>query len=384
MCCGRFRDSPATDGHRPALAVTSTSMKWSAPGATLLSVALFSTDGGGAGRVEVLRPVSGIAPHIVGTFYEPLAFQQIESGQYFVFDRRAHTVYGINGEATLSNKVVEIGHEQGRILQPSAFDASPSGTFVVADAPAGRERVQVFTATGTRLGGFTLPGRTAARVTLGNLVLNGTGSLQFTGQSIVMSQPESGSLITEYSLSGTPVRSIGLLRATGQERDRDVHLALNSGLPLVDARGGYYFIFQTGIPLLRKYDRAGRLIFERHIEGIEIDEMVRKQPTEWPRRSTGNDAELPLVPPNVRAASIDRHGNVWIAMAVPYTYVYDADGDKTRVVQFRAAGVIAPTSLFFAPSGRLLVTPGCYEFVTDAAPPSPRNDRSPALSVRSN
>jgi hypothetical protein len=31
-------------------------------------------------------------------------------------------------------------------------------------------------------------------------------------------------------------------------------------------------------------------------------------------------------------------------------------------VQFRAAGMLEPTSLFFAHSGRLLVTPGCYEF----------------------
>jgi hypothetical protein len=27
-----------------------------------------------------------------------------------------------------------------------------------------------------------------------------------------------------------------------------------------------------------------------------------------------------------------------------------------------AAGTIRPTSLFFTPDGRLLVTPGCYEF----------------------
>jgi hypothetical protein len=47
---------------------------------------------------------------------------------------------------------------------------------------------------------------------------------------------------------------------------------------------------------------------------------------------------------------------------VPYTYVYDAQGDKTRTVQFEAAGVLNPTSLFFTPQGRLLVTPGCYEF----------------------
>jgi hypothetical protein len=37
-------------------------------------------------------------------------------------------------------------------------------------------------------------------------------------------------------------------------------------------------------------------------------------------------------------------------------------------VQFRAAGIVSPNSLFFAKNGRLLVTPGLYEF--DPAMPS--------------
>ena len=47
---------------------------------------------------------------------------------------------------------------------------------------------------------------------------------------------------------------------------------------------------------------------------------------------------------------------------VPYTYVYDSDGDKTRALQFRAAGLLSPSSLFFGPRGRVLVTPGLFEF----------------------
>ncbi len=66
--------------------------------------------------------------------------------------------------------------------------------------------------------------------------------------------------------------------------------------------------------------------------------------------------------PTVRAAAVDGAGRLWISLAVPYTYVYDAQGDKVRTVQFSAAGVISPTSLFFTRDGRLLVTPGCYEF----------------------
>ena len=35
-----------------------------------------------------------------------------------------------------------------------------------------------------------------------NVVLSGIGSLQYTGTSILMSQPETGALITEYTLDG--------------------------------------------------------------------------------------------------------------------------------------------------------------------------------------
>jgi hypothetical protein len=69
------------------------------------------------------------------------------------------------------------------------------------------------------------------------------------------------------------------------------------------------------------------------------------------------------VPPIARTAAVAPDGSLWVSLASPYTYVFDPEGDKVRVVQFRGGtGIIAPTSLFFADGGRLLVTPGCYEF----------------------
>ena len=214
------------------------------------------------------------------------------------------------------------------------------------------------------MGGFSLRGEAVARITIGSVVLSGVGSLQYTGRSILMSQPETGSLITEYGLGGTPTRSIGALRRTGHDSDRPVHLALNAGLPLVNPKGGYYFVFQAGVPLYRKYDAAGNMLFERHVEGSELDPVIQALPTDWPRRPN-EDGDVPLVVPNIRTAAVDPKGNLWIVLMLPYTYVYDPDGEKTRVVQFRGAGLIQPTSLFFAGPSRLLVTPGCYEFNPD-------------------
>jgi hypothetical protein len=314
-------------------------------------------------RVEVLKSTGGLPAHIAGLFAEAINFQQARDGAHYVFDRRAHTVYRIDESLSKAAKIVQIGQEEGRIIEPTAFDLDSGGMFVVADAPKNVERVQFFGPDGTRVGGFTLPGRAAPRITLGSVVLNGLGSLQFTGRSILMNQPESGALFMEFGLSGTPVRSIGLLRPTGHEADRDVHLALNVGMPLAHPKGGFYFVFQSGIPIFRRYDAQGKMLYERHVEGPELDGVVAAMPSSWPRRGgPGEGRELPLILPTVRTAAVDPSGDLWIALAVPYTYVYDSDGEKKRTVQFSAAGIVSPTSLFFASNGRLLVTPGCYEF----------------------
>ena len=198
-------------------------------------------------------------------------------------------------------------------------------------------------------------------MTFDGLVLSGLGSLVFNGRSIFVSRPESGSLVTELGVDGVSARAFGELRTTGHERDRDLHVALNSGLVVINPEGGFYFVFVAGVPMFRRYDAAGSLVFERHIEGVELDDYMRNRPTTWPTRTLA-DREVPAVRPAVRAAAADANGNLWVSLDVPYTYVFDRQGDKQRVVQFRSTGLIAPTSLSFTDQGRLLVTPGCSLF----------------------
>ena len=218
--------------------------------------------------------MNSLAPHVVGLFREPIGFKQTANGEYYVFDRRGHTVYAVKEDGATATKLVQIGAEDGRVIEPSAFDVAFNGSFAVADAPNRRERVQIFDAGGVRTGGFLLPGRGESRVVLGTLSLNGVGTLAFTGRSLLMSHPETGWLITEYGLAGTPIRSIGRLRKTGHESDRDLHLALNAGIPLADSKGGFYFVFMAGQPVFRKYDASGELIYERTIQGREIDPVI--------------------------------------------------------------------------------------------------------------
>ena len=144
---------------------------------------------------ETLRPVSALPAHVSGRFEDPTGFQQSADGDYFIFDRRSHTVFAYKPGSEAPKKVIQIGAEAGRVIQPSAFDLAPDNTFVVADAPGRRERIQIFSAAGSSLGGFSLNPRATERITIGDFVLNGVGSLEYTGSSILITQPETGALI---------------------------------------------------------------------------------------------------------------------------------------------------------------------------------------------
>ena len=312
-------------------------------------------------EVETLRSVGGLPPHIAGTYEEAIGFEQAADGTYYVFDRRGHAVHVVNGGRTNTRKLVDIGQEAGRIIQPAGFDVAGDGRFVVTDVPRSQQRIQTFDGSGTRLAGFTLPGEPASRIVFDGLMVNAAATVQLAGRSLLLSHPESGALFTEYSLQGYSIRSIGQLRQTGFEQDHDIHVAMNAGLPLVDPTGGYYYVFVTGRPIFRKYDARGELVFERLVQGREMDSLLAVQPTEWPRRRV-QDRVVPVVTPIVRAAAVNAKGELWMSLALPYTYVFDRTGDKIRTVQFVGGGLVSPTSLSFSPNGRLLVTPGCYEF----------------------
>jgi hypothetical protein len=312
--------------------------------------------------LETIKAAGGLPAHIVGQFRDPIGFVMTASGEYLVLDRRAHTVYAVDRNRREARRIVQVGFEAGRVLGPAVLSLGPDDFFAIADGPQGAERVQYFALDGMLIGGFYLGRLRQAGVTVGPFAVNGIDSMQFTGESFLLSRPGLGALFSEYDLRGSVTRQLGTLRQTGHEDDPAVHQALNSGLPLVDPTGGFYFVFHSGRPMFRKYDAGGTLLFERHIEGRELDAAITALPTTWRGRE---EDRHPLVEPLVRAAAVDPAGRLWISLIEPVTYVYSPAGEKIRTVEFYATGTIAPTSLFFAPSGRLLVTPGCYEFQVD-------------------
>jgi hypothetical protein len=330
-------------------------------GLAAVAVTLFAQPGS---PVERLRAVDALPAHICGQFRDPIGFAQTSTGQYLVLDRRAHTVYSVDAKRTRLTTLVKVGLDKGELLRPGALSLSADDTFAVSDAPNGVEQVQVFFENGTRLAAFVLPATATRRLAVGPQFLSGAAPLHFTGKHVLVSAPESGSLVAELNLEGHHTGRIGALRSTGHESDPQVHIGLNAGLPLRTRDGGLMFVFQTGVPLFRKYSGDGRLEFERHIEGPELDPYIQTLPTKWPVQKSA-DGEFPLIAPIVRAAAMSPEGELWVSLVPGLTYVYGPEGNRKRVVQFEGTDAFSPTSLSFSRvSGatRVLVTPGCFEF----------------------
>jgi hypothetical protein len=319
-----------------------------------------------AGRVEILDSTRGLPTRLVADLKHETAFVETSKGEALVLDAGAHGLFSIDAARSRMRRIVPLGGEPGHILKPSALAIAANDIVAIVDAPAGHDRLQYFGADGTFVNGFYVPNPLGSRLAVGPVVLNGIGSLQFNGKTFFVSTPHNGALIMEVGTDGRPLRSIGELRPTGHESDAGLHLGLNLGIPLIDPRGGFYFVFQTGRPMFQKYDSAGQLLFERHIEGVELDAALKSLPTTWASRL---DESIPYIPPLVRTAAVDPTGQLWVSLTVPYTYVYDRAGEKTRAVQFRSGGsLISPASLFFARGDRVLVTPGCLEFSSRPGP----------------
>jgi len=319
-----------------------------------------------AGRVEVLDSTGGLPTRLVADFKHETAFVETSKGEALVLDAGAHGLFSIDAGRSRAKRIVPLGGEPGHILKPSALAIGPNDIVAIVDAPAGYDRLQYFGADGSYVNGFYVPNPLASRLTIGPVVVNGIGSLQFNGKTFFVSTPHNGALIMEVGTDGLPIRSIGELRPTGYEPDAGLQLGLNLGIPLIDPQGGFYFVFQTGRPMFRKYDAAGQLLFERHIEGVELDAALKSLPTTWPSRP---DHSVPYIPPVVRTAAVDPAGQLWVSLIVPYTYIYDRAGEKIRTVQFRSAGsLMSPGSLFFGRGDRVLVTPGCLDFSSRPGP----------------
>ena len=185
---------------------------------------------------DIVRSIGAVPLDIAGRFRSPSGFQQSASGQYFVSIAGAHTVfwYRCTTDERLADRRNRLrawpDHRPDRIFGRARRAHSWSPT-----RPTTCERIQIFSPAGFRIRG--LPAERPAEAACGPGQPGGRRhrlDAQYTGTSILISQPDTSALITEYTLAGGVNRLIGTLRRTGHEDDPDLHVALNTGVPLID------------------------------------------------------------------------------------------------------------------------------------------------------
>jgi hypothetical protein len=317
--------------------------------------------------IDVLEPVFALPAHVINRLEQPASFVVTSTGEYLVLDRRAHTVYRLDGQGRVMTPILGIGQEPGRLLRPMAIALSDDDILAVLDAPGAYHRLQYFTSDGTLIGLFYLTILGPPGVVVDNQVISGSGAMAFDGRTFWFHAPAYGALMTQVDTAGGVLQQVGHLRETGHDAGDDLHTALNAGVPVVDPTGGVYFVFQTGRPMLRKYGATGQLLFERHIEGPELDPVIARLPNRW---TTPDDGSRPWLAPVIRTAAVDRNGRLWVVLQTGHVYVYDAAGEKIRTLMFGGPSRERTSSLFFTRDGRVLTGPGGYEFDASMSAPT--------------
>jgi hypothetical protein len=89
---------------------------------------------------EALHAARAVAAHVVGGFREPVDYQQAATGQQFVFDRRDHTLSGLDEDLSIAFSVPYACAYDRDGAKVRALQLRGAGTITtsLACAPGGR------------------------------------------------------------------------------------------------------------------------------------------------------------------------------------------------------------------------------------------------------
>jgi DNA-binding beta-propeller fold protein YncE len=275
-------------------------------------------------------------------------------GLYVVSERSRNSVLVIDGQLSVRKVIGGIGSGPGRLFRPGHLNVASDGVIYVQDG--GNERIQSFDFDGHFLGGFQ--------------TTQYMGFAAGAGGEVYLGQPERGALVTVYSRDGRVLRSFGktktLSEVYGTEqaaRDEQFRNAINRVHLTVDADGSVLVNFALA-PILQKYTRQGELVFERRLEGPEVDALTQEVLSEF----GGQHLVMSLDGFPERLMSLEAvalpGGEINVVLIDGSIYVADAEGRKVGIVRPRARQKFTPEMTGVSPAGELMLvglTPrDCY------------------------
>ena len=207
----RFCRTPPTSSRRFAHLRRTDSEMRRVPAVVVLALALLHTNdrrqAGGRGAAFGWRSPASCRRDLRRTAqlpadpWRPLSTCSIAAGT---------RVYAVDSDTKTVIKLVEIGPELGRILQPRGFDTSANRILRRCRRAPRRRADTDFRRRRAPAGRLHASGAPANRLDrrLARSSMSGIASIQFTEPTLLISQPESGTLFTEYSSSGYAFRSV--------------------------------------------------------------------------------------------------------------------------------------------------------------------------------
>lgn len=264
---------------------------------------------------------------------------------YVVSDRTRNSVLVINEHSEIVREISGIGSAPGRLFRPGYLDVASDGAIYVQDG--GNERVQSFDLEGRYLGGF-------ATTTF-------TGFAAGADGEVFLGQPEKGLLVTVYSRDGKMLRSFGSLKKLSEvygpsfmQDDDKWRNAINRVKLSVEPGGNVLVSFMLA-PYIQKYTREGELVFERRLEGPEIERLAQSvlSPEGGGNLTVSTDG-FPEHIMSLEAVSLPG-GEINVILTDGSVYVADAEGCRLRVLRPQAEGRFTPEMIGRSPAGETVV-----------------------------
>lgn len=263
----------------------------------------------------------------------------------YATDRALNRILVLDRKFEIVRSIGSIGSGPDRLFRPGQIDVSGDGIIYVQDG--GNERIQAFALDGTHVGGFNVNGY--------------MGFAAGAGNEIYLGQPENGSLVSVYSRTGKSLRSFGRLKkyseVYGAEvayKDEQYNLAINRVRLFVDRDENIVVSFMFA-PIIQKYTRRGDLLFEKRLEGPELDRLVAMF------LSKSDESYLTISPDGFPARVIALEGiarpdgNLNVVLVDGSVYVADKDGNKVSIVRPASDDSFTPEMTGLSPSGEVLV-----------------------------
>ncbi|MBA3242225.1 MAG: hypothetical protein H0T60_13430 [Acidobacteria bacterium] len=264
---------------------------------------------------------------------------------YVVSDRTRSSVLVINERSEIVREIGGIGSAPGRLFRPGYLDVASEGAIYVQDG--GNERIQSFDIEGRYLGGFA--------------TTRFTGFAAGAGGEVFLGQPEKGNLVSVYSREGKALRSFGSLKKLSEVYGPDFALddekwrnAINRVKLSIEPDGGVLVSFMLA-PFIQKYTREGELVFERRLEGPEVERLAEAvvSPGGGGNLTVTTDG-FPEHVMSLEAVSLPG-GEINVILTDGSVYVADAEGNRVRVVRPRAEGRFTPEMIGRSPAGETVV-----------------------------